>query len=130
LRIHEAELMLAEGRESEAIGRYEALLAEAPDAELHRRVFVLARSRGDDERARTHFQAAERLLGRIVDAGEAYTLQELARLYLDAGVNADRAMELATRNLEVKRDRSASETLEAARRASGRFGAASSSRSE
>jgi hypothetical protein len=41
----------------------------------------------------------------------------VARLYLDAGRNADRALELATKNLKFKRDRSAMETLEAARRA-------------
>ena len=117
LRIHEAELMVAEGRESAAIVRYEALLAEAPDAELHRRMFQLARRRGDTARARRHFEEAERLLTRILEAGEAYALEELARLYLDAGRNADRALELATKNLQFKRDRSAMETLEAARRA-------------
>jgi hypothetical protein len=57
---------------------------------------------------------------RIVEAGEAYTLEELARLYLDAGVDARRVLELATKNLEIKRDRSALEALEAARRAAGR----------
>jgi tetratricopeptide (TPR) repeat protein len=125
LRIHEAELLAAEGRESAALARYEALLAEAPDAELHRRGFLLARRRGDQKRARAHFQAAEQLFLGVLNAGEGYTLEELARLYLDAGVNAGRALELATLNLEIKRDRSAMQTLEAARRAASRPEAAS-----
>lgn len=120
LRIHEAELMVAEGREADAVARYEELCAEAPDPVLHHRIFMLARGRGDDEGARAHFGAAERLLTHVLEAGEVYTVEELARLYLDADVNADRAFELATKNIEWKRDRSASETLEAARRAAGR----------
>jgi len=93
LRIHEAELFAAEGRIPRAISRYESLIAEAPDAELHRRVFVLERGRGDDAKARAHYQAAEELLIRILDAGEIYSLDELARLYVDGGMTAEQAAE-------------------------------------
>ncbi|MEX0645695.1 MAG: tetratricopeptide repeat protein [Parvularculaceae bacterium] len=93
LRIHEAELMVAEGRAPAAIARYEALIAEAPDAELHRRIFILEQARGEDEKARAHYLAAEELLIRILDAGETYSLDELVRLYVDGGMTAEEARE-------------------------------------
>lgn len=63
--------------------------------------------------ARRHFEAAERTYRRILEAGEIYSLESLARLYLDAGVNREEAKELARRNLEFKRDRSALELARA-----------------
>src|SRR5215203_1761358 len=67
----------------------------------------LARRLGRTAEAKRHFEAAERFYRRILDAGEIYSLESLARLYLDAGANLEEARALARRNLEFKRDRSA-----------------------
>ena len=39
-----------------------------------------------------------------VPAGQIYTLEGLARLYCDAGIQLDRALGLAQQNLNFKRD--------------------------
>ncbi len=95
-----------EGRLAEALTFYEK---SGGDPEAHRAAASLARRLGRTEEARRHFEAAERSCRRILDAGEIYSLESLARLYLDAGVNLEEAKALARRNLEFKRDRSAVE---------------------
>jgi tetratricopeptide (TPR) repeat protein len=109
LREHEAELAAQEGRLAEALAIYEELLKSGSDPEAHRAAASVARRLGRTEDARRHFEAAERFYRRILDDGEIYSLESLARLYLDAGVNLEEAKELARRNLEFKRDRSALE---------------------
>ena len=52
-----------------------------------------------------------------LEAGEIFPLEALASLYLDSPGHEQEAVRLATRNLEFKRDRSARETLEAAKKA-------------
>jgi len=111
LGIHEAELAKAESRSDEALHRYERLLRRRDDPELHRRVFLLRRERGDAAAAERHFRAAERIYRRAVDAGEVYTLEGIARLYCDAGVHLQEALRLAEENLRHKRDRTARAAL-------------------
>jgi tetratricopeptide (TPR) repeat protein len=113
LREHEAELAQKEGRLEESLGLYEELIRSGGSPEAHRAAASLARRLGRTEEARRHFEAAERFYRRILDAGEIYSLESLARLYLDAGVNLEEAKELARRNLEFKRDRSAVELARA-----------------
>ena len=84
---------------------------ERADPELDGRAFLVARALGDEERARRHFEAAERGFRVAIDAGEVYTLGALARLYCDAGVRLDAALGLARRNLEYRRDIEAKATL-------------------
>lgn len=104
LREHEAELAEHEGRLEEALSLYEQA---GGDPEAHRAAASLARRLGRTEEARRHFEAAERFYRRVLGAGEIYSLEPLARLYLDAGVNLEEAKTLARRNLEFKKDRSA-----------------------
>lgn len=91
LRIHEAELLVAEGDTEAAIAIYEKVLEQSAAPEIHRRIFVLAHGRGDDALARTHFEAAERILVRPLKLGEIYTRDELVRLYTDSGATPDDA---------------------------------------
>ncbi|HEX6899288.1 MAG TPA: hypothetical protein VF789_06220 [Thermoanaerobaculia bacterium] len=109
LREHEAELAEHEGRLEEALSLYEEQLESGDDPEAHRAAAGLARRLGRTAEARRHFEAAERVYRRILDGGEIYSLESLAHLYLDAGVNHEEAKALARRNLEFKRDRSAIE---------------------
>lgn len=111
LGLHTAELALAEGRSAEALATYERLLRRRDDPEVHRRAFLLARQLGRDEVARQHFEAAEALDRRALDAGEIYSLESLARLYCEAGVHPAEARRLAEESFRYKRDRSARETL-------------------
>jgi tetratricopeptide (TPR) repeat protein len=115
LQLHQAELHEAEGRPEAALAAYEALLVRGDDPEIHRRAFTLARQLGRRDVARRHFEAAEASFLKAIDAGEVYTLEALARLYLDAKVHPDRALDLARRNLEYKRDRAAHAVLNLAR---------------
>ncbi len=113
LREHEAELAEHEGRLEEALSLYEKQIEGGADPEAHRAAASLARRLGRTAEARRHFEAAERAYRRILDAGEIYSLESLAHLYLDAGVNQEEAQALARRNLEFKRDRSAIELAQA-----------------
>jgi tetratricopeptide (TPR) repeat protein len=111
LRLHWAEFYEAEGPLEKALAVYEGLLAEQEDPDIHHRTFLVARWLGQEDRARRHFEAAERGFQRVIDAGEVYTLGGLARLYADGDVNVEHALALAQRNLEYKRDIEAEATL-------------------
>ena len=112
LRVHLAEQAELDGDAPAALAAFRALVAESEDAEVRARAAALARELGLDAEAREHFEAAERILGRAVDAGEVYTLGALARLYAEAGVKLEEALELAQRNLEAVGDAHARETLD------------------
>lgn len=114
LRLHEAELMEAEGADAGALRVYEALLAQVEDPFVRHRAFLVARRLGERERAGGHLSGAESAYQRAIDRGEVYTLEGLARLYLDAGIHPERARILAEENLRFKRDRAARRTLEQA----------------
>ncbi|HKI02279.1 MAG TPA: hypothetical protein VKK31_09880 [Thermoanaerobaculia bacterium] len=107
LREHEAELAAKAGRLAEALAIYEKQIETGGSPEAHSAAASLARRLGRTAEAKRHFEAAERFYRRILDAGEIYSLESLARLYLDAGANLEEARALARRNLEFKRDRSA-----------------------
>lgn len=115
LRIHRVEWLEATGRRDEALAAVEALIESRDEAELRRRAARLSRERGDAARAETHFAAARALYRIPIEAGEAYTLEGMALLLAEAGVDLDEAVALATRNLEWKRDAAAREALEFAR---------------
>lgn len=112
LGIHDAEVMEAEGRAATALDRYAALARPTDDPSLHARAFALARELKRERQARQHFDAAERGFQKAIDAGEVYTLEALASLYLEAGASLDRAEQLARENLNYKKDRAATELLE------------------
>jgi len=115
LRIHRAEYLEATGRIEAALLQVEELIGERDGADLRRHAFRLARELGRDARAEEHFAAARRLYERPIAAGEVYTLEGLARLLAEAGVDLDAAVALAARNLEWKRDAAAHEALSLAR---------------
>jgi len=121
LEIHWAEYHVLTGERERALRIYEALSAAAPDVEVARRGFVLAKQLGQEERAQRLFSAAERAAEQVLGADEVYALEPHARLYADALVKLDRAEELATRNLEWKHDRTSRDTLDyvRSRRAEG-----------
>ena len=116
LRLHQAELLGAEGNHMDALAIHEALLKERNDPEIHRKAFVLARQLGQRSKAQLHFDAAEEGFQRAIDASEIYTLGALAQLYCDAEVKLQQALALAERNLQYKRDLEAQETVACIRR--------------
>jgi tetratricopeptide (TPR) repeat protein len=111
LRIHQIEVLEAQGEPAAALEAYEELLNEQADGELHRRAFVLAKGLQREQTARRHFDSADKLWQTPLDAGEVYTLEGLAGLYCDAHVHLDKARLLAERNLKFKRDEAAHEML-------------------
>jgi tetratricopeptide (TPR) repeat protein len=117
LQIHLAEFEEGTGRAAGALARYEHLLTRRCDAEVHRRVYVLASRLGQKAKAAQHYETAEELWRAALDLGEVYPLEGLANLFCDAGRNLDEARPLAERNVVFKRDRSALETLRRVRAA-------------
>ncbi|MCG8417489.1 MAG: tetratricopeptide repeat protein [Proteobacteria bacterium] len=111
LRVHLAEFMTARGHPKQALAIYEALLEERDDAFVHHAAFLVARSIGEVARAGVHYRAAESAYRHVVDAGEVYTLESLARLYGQARLSLGQALTLAERNVRYKKDRSAKETV-------------------
>lgn len=116
LALHRAELDEAEGQWSEALRLYARLADRNGDPAVHARAFEVARKLGREESARRHFAAAERGYQKVLDAGEVYTLAALARLYLEADVHLDRALELSRRCLEHQRDTLTQQTFESVQR--------------
>ncbi len=116
LKLQQAELLQATDKAEDALRIYEAILVEMSDAEVHARAFRLAKRLGETERAKGHFEAAEREYQRAVEAGEFYTLGALARLYLDADLHLDRALDLSKRCLEYQRDALSEQTFQSIQR--------------
>ena len=112
LAIHRAEVAEAAGDTAGALAIYERLLAGAPDAELGRHAWRLAKALGREEAARKHFEDTQAACIEAIQAGEIYTLGELAQLWADAGVHLDQAARLAKENLVFKRDKAAVKTAE------------------
>jgi hypothetical protein len=104
----EAEL----GRPAETVARFQALLLQSDDPFRHAALVPFALAAGRPEIARHHFETAEKALLAIVDQGEVYSLETLAKLYEDEGSHPDRAESFARRNFEHKRDAAARQLVE------------------
>lgn len=113
LRLHEAEVLEATGRGSEALALYERLRTASADPLISHRAYLLAQRLGKRAAAETYLREAEAGYGRVIASGEIYTLGALAQLYADAGIHLERALELAQENLKHKRDAEAVATLAA-----------------
>lgn len=112
LQIHQAEFLTAQDQPQEALKIYEKLLQKSDDAEIHRRIFLIARKLNDQNLAEKHFQAAVQGFQKVLENGEIYTLEPLAQIYCDADKNLAEAEKLARQNLEYKKDKSAERTLQ------------------
>lgn len=111
LAIHDAEVLEAEGQPESALATYADLANDSGDPALHAKSFTLARKLGHHRDAAAHFEAAESGFQKAIDAGEVYTLEALAMLYLEAGESIERVRPLVTENFKYKRDRSAVELM-------------------
>lgn len=109
LAIHDAEILEAEGQSESALATYAHIANNSNDPVLHAKSFSLARKLGHQREAAAHFKAAESGFQKAIDAGEVYTLEALAMLYLEAGESVERVRSLAMENYKYKRDRSAVE---------------------
>ncbi len=111
VRLHSAELLEGQGHAERALAIYGELARELSNPSIHHMAFRTARALGLDAEASRHFRAAETGYRAVLDAGEVYSLEALARLYADGEVHLERARELAERNLDYKRDADARATL-------------------
>jgi tetratricopeptide (TPR) repeat protein len=111
LLVHVAETRADRGQVREALDIYESLLGRHADPVLHAAAFGLRQRLGDKEAAGRHFSEAEAGFRGAIDAGEVYTLDALARLYLEGDTKLDEARSLAQRNLRFKRDEQAQQVL-------------------
>ena len=112
LAIHDAEVLEAEGKAESALATYAHLANDSGDPVLHAKSFALARKLGHQRDAAAHFKAAESGFQKAIDAGEVYTLEAMAMLYLEAGESIERARLLAEENYKYKQDQSAVELIE------------------
>ncbi len=108
--IHRAEYYLAKKQPEKAVSSYLRILKSSNDPEIHRRLFLLEKNRGNLENAKKHFTAAEAGFRRALDAGEVYTLGTLAQLFCDAGTDLNEARDLSKKNLLHKKDKEARDT--------------------
>lgn len=111
LRLHWAEYHEALDEPQKALNILESMLEDAPHPSFHYRAYGLAKKLGDAAKAKTHYAAAEKGYLLPLQAGEIYTLGSLALLYCAADTHLAKALELAQRNLEFKRDDEAQEAL-------------------
>jgi hypothetical protein len=81
------------------------------DPDLYRQCYHLARTISDEAKAKEFFKRSEDESLKILSKGEVFSLECLAKLYAEAGVNLEQAEKYALRNLEIKQDRSAREAL-------------------
>lgn len=80
LALHWAELAEAEERLSDAYSQYARLADKNNDPTVHERAFVIAKRLKHDDAARRHFEAAQSGYLKVIEYGEDYTRDALARL--------------------------------------------------
>jgi tetratricopeptide (TPR) repeat protein len=111
VQLHRAELAELDKEYDKALRIYEELGQGQNDPDLYRKCYHLALTIGDEAKAKAHFKKSEDAALMILSKGEEFSLECLANLYAEAGVNLEQAEKYAHRNLELKQDTSAQETL-------------------
>lgn len=111
LRLHWSEYHEGIGEPEKALSIMESMLEDANHPSFHYRAYKLSKKLGYAEKAKAHYAAAEKGYLLPLEQGEIYTLGSLALLYCAADTNLDKALQLAQRNLEFKRDDEAQDAL-------------------
>ena len=111
LRLHWSEYHEGIGEPEKALSIMESMLEDANHPSYHYRAYKLSKKLGYAEKAKAHYAAAEKGYLLPLEQGEIYTLGSLALLYCAADTNLDKALQLAQRNLEFKRDDEAQNAL-------------------
>jgi tetratricopeptide (TPR) repeat protein len=111
IQIHRAELAQLDKEYDKALRLYEELGQGQNDPDLYRKCYHLASTIGNEAKAKALFKKSEDAALIILSKGEEFSLECLANLYAEAGVNLDQAEKYALRNLAIKQDKSAQETL-------------------
>jgi tetratricopeptide (TPR) repeat protein len=113
--LHRAELAELDKEYDKALRLYEEMAQaqgqDRHDPDLYRKCYHLALTIGDEAKAKDFFKRSEDESLKILSKGEVFSLECLAMLYAEAGVNLEQAEKYALRNLEIKQDRSAREAL-------------------
>jgi len=114
VKIHRAELAELEKDYATALKLYEEFgqIKDQHDPDLYRKCYHLAHIIGDENKARELFKRSEQEALTILAKGEEFSLECLANLYAEAGVNLEQAEKYALRNLEIKQDKAARKTLD------------------
>jgi len=107
LEAHYAEFLAARGHHVDALRVYRELMTTDALPELRIQAWRLAVALPEPKLAQELFAQAEVALNNPLEAGEIYTAEMLARLYLEAGAHGDKLCELAQRNFEFKKDAAA-----------------------
>jgi tetratricopeptide (TPR) repeat protein len=111
VKLHRAELAELDKEYDKALRLYEELGQGQNDPDLYRKCYHLALTIGDEAKAKALFKKSEDAALMILSKGEEFSLECLANLYAEAGVNLEQAEKYAHRNLAIKQDKSAQETL-------------------
>jgi tetratricopeptide (TPR) repeat protein len=111
VQLHLAELAELDKEYDKALRLYEELGRDQHDPDLYRKCYHLALTIGDEAKAKALFKKSEDAALMILSKGEEFSLECLANLYAEAGVNLAQAEKYALRNLAIKQDSSARETL-------------------
>jgi tetratricopeptide (TPR) repeat protein len=113
VQIHRAELAELDKEYENALRLYQGLTEpDQHDPDLYRKCYHLARTIGDKAKADDFFKKAEAEALAILKKGEEFSLECLANLYAESEFNLEQAEKYALRNLELKQDKSARQTLD------------------
>ncbi len=115
IQVHQARLMATTGNDDFAFNAFRGLASQGVGLEAWLGAWRQARKIGKADEEARYWDLLERTLKAPLDAGEVYTLDMLASLYLEAGVKSDEALALAERNATVRKDEAARLLLEKAR---------------
>ena len=97
-----AEALAAAGRHEEAVARYRTAIAKSPRPELKQALGDLYLYLGKPDLAIPWLDAAHAAYTNSVSRGEAHYLHHLARFYADSRPDAEKAVALAQRDLELR----------------------------
>jgi tetratricopeptide (TPR) repeat protein len=111
VQLHRAELAELDKEYDKALRLYEELGQDQNDPDIYRKCYHLALTIGDEAKAKALFKKSEDAALMILSKGEEFSLECLANLYAEAGVKLELAEKYALRNLAIKQDKSARETL-------------------
>ena len=97
-----AEALAAGGHHEEAIARYRNAIAKTPRPELKQALGDLYLYLGKPDQAAPWLDAAYAEYSNSVSRGESHYLHHLARYYADSRLDAEKAVALARRDLELR----------------------------
>jgi len=108
---HLAEVNAAEGKYEEAQKLYKSVLEINPSPEFYIALAGAYESKGRENEAERLYKKAQDIYESYVDNGDVGYLRNLALFYADNSINLEKALDMAKRDLQMRKDVYAYDTL-------------------